>query len=118
MQPGETFVSVEPPPKGVAFARKLGAPALPQQFARVVWPSGYNIGFSEDKRGRWQHITRPGDFWIVAPNPPHHRGETSYMRFDTYLGPPGSQSEKKKTCCSACVEGKPCCDSGSDSDHH
>lgn len=115
MQPGYTTVSLEPPPPDVAFTRKLGQPALPSQFSRTAFPTGYNIGFGENEKGRWQYITRPGDFWVVEPKPPHHRGQSSYMRFDTYLGPPGSESEKKKTCCSACVRGGPCCDSDSDS---
>jgi len=114
MQAGFTQVSQLVPPPSVAFAHKLGRPALPTEYARVAFPSGYNIGFYENVSGRWQVITRPGDFWVVEPKPPHRRGESSYMRFDTYLGPPGSESEKKKTCCSACVQGQPCCDSSSE----
>ncbi len=114
MQPGQTSVSMEPPPSGVQWTRKLGVPALPPEYARTAFPTGYNIGFHEDPRGRWQYITRPGDFWVAAPVAPHHRGQNSYLRFDTYLGPPDSVGEKKKTCCSACVQGQPCCDSDSD----
>ncbi len=114
MQPGYTSATLKQPPKGLQFTRKLGRPALPPEFSNVSFPTGYNIAFSENTTGRWQHITRPGDFWVIEPVAPHHNGQSSYMLFDTYLGPPASTSEKKKTCCSACVQGQPCCDSDSD----
>jgi hypothetical protein len=113
-KPGDTIVSSALPPAGVSFVHKDGAPALPGKFKGLEWPSGYNIGFAEDPGGRYQYITRPGDRWIHEPQAPHYAGLNSYLLFKTYLGPPGSSSEKKKTCCSACVQGKPCCDSSED----
>ena len=109
--PGSTILSLVAPPAGIQFAHKAGTPALPRAYDRVQWPTGHNIGFASDSRGRWQYVTRPGDFWVQPPVEPHSHGQDSYLLFTTYLGPPESASEKKKSCCSACVLGQPCCDS-------
>lgn len=113
MQPGHTSVNQDEPPRGIQFSHKTGRPPLSAEWSKVQWPTGYNIGVGSDKQGRWQYITRPGGFWVTEPSPPHHRGVTSYLLFKTYLGPPEA-AKPAKTCCTNCVEGKPCCDSDSD----